>query len=344
MKFLVTGHTGFKGAWLTLLLARLGHEVSGVALDPLPNALFARANVPQLLREDFRLDIRDSQAIRDAVTTSGPDAVIHLAAQSLVRESYRRPRETMEVNAMGTLNVLEAAAACPTVGALLIVTTDKVYRNDDRGHAFRESDPLGGRDPYSASKSMADILTQAWLTSFPGVSTAIARAGNVIGGGDVSSERLVPDTLKALGDGNLPEIRVPHAVRPWQHVLDCLYGYVVLTQALIENPGQFGGAAWNFGPSPDSFIEVLEVVRRLASLWGVAALDVPVVTASMPEARSLMLDSTKASNELGWKNILNLDATLSWVAEWQMRVDGGAHPFDVTVAQVERYLALVLSP
>ncbi len=250
---------------MTLLLLSRGHRVSGLALDPAERSLFKRAGLADQLVSDFRVDIRDAEATAAAVSTAAPDVVVHMAAQSLVRESYRDPRYTYETNAIGTLNVLEAVAATPSVRAHVVVTTDKVYRNVDQEAGYVETDPLGGDDPYSASKAMADLLAQSWIRSFPGCPTAIARAGNVIGGGDVSRDRLLPDLVAAYAHGQAPRLRFPRAVRPWQHVLDCLNGYLTLADALLagSGPGQ-----WNFGPGRDSFVEVGQVATLAAELWG----------------------------------------------------------------------------
>ncbi|MFZ4497882.1 MAG: CDP-glucose 4,6-dehydratase, partial [Candidatus Nanopelagicales bacterium] len=228
MHYLVTGHTGFKGAWMTMWLTSQGHQVSGLALDPEPGALFETAKLHPLLAHDIRADIRDSANVMDALRVTAPDVVIHLAAQPLVRESYLNPRWTFETNVMGTMNVLEAVQQTPSVKTQLIITTDKVYRNVNQVAGYVEPDPLGGDDPYSASKAMADLLTHSWVTSFGGPPTAVARAGNVIGGGDVCKDRLIPDVIAALASGKAPVLRYPNAVRPWQHVLDCINGYLML--------------------------------------------------------------------------------------------------------------------
>jgi CDP-glucose 4,6-dehydratase len=222
MHYLLTGHTGFKGTWLSLLLSSAGHEVSGISLNPVEGSLFSRVRPRDLLNADVRLDIRDAAAVHEQIARIAPDVVIHLAAQPLVRESYRDPRGTFDTNVWGTINVLEATRRTESVQATLIVTTDKVYRNDGRSTGYVESDPLGGHDPYSASKAMADLATQSWRASYPGTPIAIARAGNVIGGGDVSPDRLMPDLIAAFATGTPARIRNPRAIRPWQHVLDCL--------------------------------------------------------------------------------------------------------------------------
>ena len=338
MHYFVTGHTGFKGAWLTLLLTSRGHEVSGLALDPVHGGLFERVGVAGGLAHDFRVDIRDAAATSAAIAAAAPDVVVHMAAQALVRESYRNPRDTYEINALGTLSVLEAVAATPSVRALVVVTTDKVYRDDDQEAGYRESDPLGGHDPYSASKAMADLLVQSWVHSFPGVPTAIARAGNVVGGGDVSRDRLLPDLIAAYSRGESPQLRFPQAVRPWQHVLDCLNGYLTLVDALLAGGGQ---GTWNFGPGRDSFLEVGAVASLVAELWGSGAhwqLD----RGDHPyEANLLALDTARAQEELGWCNQLGSHNGVIWTVDWERRVHDGADPRDVTHEQIVRFTALL---
>lgn len=340
MHYLVTGHTGFKGSWLTLLLVSRGHQVSGLALDPLDGALFNRAAIADQLVNDFRVDVRDADGTAAAVSAAAPDVVVHMAAQPLVRESYRRPRDTYEINAIGTLNVLEAVAATASVRAHVVVTSDKVYRNINQEAGYVETDPLGGHDPYSASKAMADLLAQSWIRSFPGVPTAIARAGNVIGGGDVSRDRLLPDLTAAFALGQTPRLRFPSAVRPWQHVLDCLNGYLTLADALLAGSGQ---GEWNFGPGRDSFVEVGEVATLAAELWGGGShweLD----RGEHPhEANLLALDPAKAERELGWRNRLGFHDALSWTVSWARRVHDGADPLTVTREQIDAF-AHVLDP
>lgn len=324
MHVLITGHTGFKGAWLTLLLIERGHSVSGLALDPVPDGVFVRAEVAPELAHDVRTDIRDAQAVRSVVAEINPDAVIHMAAQPLVRVSLEEPRTTFETNVMGTLNVLEACAATSSVAAQIVVTTDKVYRNVNQTAGYKESDPLGGDDPYSASKAMTELLVHAWRSSFPGCPTATARAGNVIGGGDVSRDRLVPDLIAAMAAHRPAVIRYPDAVRPWQHVLDAVNGYTVLLDALMSGSVQDG--SWNFGPEADSFLTVGEVADRVAVLWGGGA-DWQRDTAQHPhEAQQLTLDASLARRLLGWRARLELNEALAWTVDWERseRLGGGA--------------------
>ena len=313
MHYLITGHTGFKGAWLTLLLTERGHEVSGIALDPEHGALYETARLTEIVRNDVRQDIRDASAVRDAIGSIRPDLVIHMAAQPLVRASYDDPRWTMETNVMGTLNVLEAVQSTSSVQAQLVITTDKVYRNVNQVAGYVEQDALGGHDPYSASKAMADLLTQSWVASFDGPPTAVARAGNVIGGGDVAKDRLLPDLLRGFAEGRVVDIRYPQSVRPWQHVLDCLQGYVMLTDALLAGRGR---GEWNFGPGPESFVTVGAVADLAAELWGDGASWRSQEGDHPHEAELLALDATKARAELGWRERLTFHQAIEWTVEF----------------------------
>lgn len=344
MHYFLTGHTGFKGAWLTLLLSELGHEVSGFALDPIQGSLFAEADIGQLVVRDIRGDIRDLDQLKAALHTCRPDVLVHLAAQPLVRDSYRHPRVTMETNVIGTMNVLDAAARCEELQAQIIVTTDKVYRNVHQRQGYRESDALGGHDPYSASKAMADILTQSWMTSFAGAPTAIARAGNVVGGGDNGAERLVPDVMRALAAKQAPELRNPDSIRPWQHVLDCLSGYLALVPLLLgkaDAENRFAGA-WNFGPDPQSMASVSDVTAQLIKAWGSTQQWKAAVgneDDTFAESEILVLDSDLAHQELGWDNRLDLAETVDWTADWYKAVAEGASALEASQAQVREFVA-----
>lgn len=342
MRYLLTGHTGFKGSWLALWLAQCGHEVHGVALDPEPGSLFESAGVRGVITADHRGDIRNPEFVSSVVAESDPEVLIHLAAQPLVRDSYRRPRWTIETNVIGTLNVLEAAGAAPSLRAQLIVTTDKVYRNVNQIAGYVEGDPLGGDDPYSASKAMADILTQSWVHSFHEPTTVIARAGNVIGGGDMSQDRLFPDIVRALASGGVPELRYPNAVRPWQHVLDCLNGYLTLIDRILGSETQVdSGSAWNFGPDVESFVTVGEVTRFALERWGVNNPWVDAPEAAYREASLLALDAQKAQTHLGWQNLLALEDAINWTVDWYRKVDQGDPPKEVCLQQLEAFWYLV---
>ncbi len=339
MHYLVTGHTGFKGAWLTLLLERLGHTVSGLALDPAPDALYTRARLADVLEHDLRVDVRDGAATAAAIALVAPDVVVHLAAQPLVRESYRDPRTTWETNVNGTFNVLEGIATTPGIRAALVITTDKVYRNVDQLWGYRETDPLGGVDPYSASKAAADLLTQSWIASSGcTVPTAIARAGNVVGGGDVCNDRLMVDLVAAFSAGQPVRLRYPHAVRPWQHVLDCLNGYLTLVDALLD--GRHAGEAFNFGPGTRSFVEVGVLAEEVACLWGPDSVVELDDAPALHEAGLLALDARKAELRLGWRDRLGLHDTLAWTVAWAQRTLGGEDARAVTQAQIDDFRRL----
>lgn len=333
MRFLVTGHTGFKGAWLSLLLLERGHEVVGLSLDPLPGSLFDRTGIDKLIARDLRVDIRNQSETVSAIKQLEPEVIIHLAAQPLVLESYRNPRFTFETNVNGTLNVLDGISETSSVKASVIITTDKVYRNTSRIEGYREDEPLGGDDPYSSSKAMADILTQSWIKSFPGSPIAIARAGNVIGGGDVSPNRLIPDVLAASQADEAVVLRFPNAVRPWQHVLDCLNGYLCLTDNLLDGKGL---GAWNFGPGPESFVTVGNVVYQTQDYLGVTNSWVHSPS-DLHEASLLALDSTKAQKQLEWANILKYPESIKWTTDWYKAVAGGESALSVTSAQIQAF-------
>jgi CDP-glucose 4,6-dehydratase len=322
MRYLVTGHTGFKGAWLSLWLAGRGHEVHGIALDPQAASLFTLADVAGIVASDVRLDIRDARGLAQTVSDIQPEVVIHLAAQPLVRESYREPQYTVETNAIGTMHLLDATRAIDCVEAQVIVTTDKVYRNVNRREGYLEDEPLGGADPYSASKAMADILVQSWCASFDMPRTVIARAGNVIGGGDDSADRLLPDLIRSYQVGVPPRLRYPNAVRPWQHVLDCLHGYLRLVDATLTGSVP-QGSAWNFGPDDSSFVTVGEVSALVGELWGSSVTPAHDPDPGFHEAGLLALDSSKARSTLGWHDVLAYRDAVAWTVGWYRGVGEG---------------------
>ena len=335
MHYLITGHTGFKGAWLAMWLAGEGHQVSGLSLDPIPGALFEQASVSDLMAHDLRGDIRDLSVVQNALQTTKPDVVFHLAAQPLVRESYQDPRGTIETNVIGTMNLLSAVAETPSVKAHIVITTDKVYKNIDQIWGYKEIDPLGGDDPYSASKAMADILTQSWIKSFGGPPTAIARAGNVIGGGDVCKDRLLPDLISAYSIGSTPELRFPGAVRPWQHVLDCLNGYRTLSNELLNGKGQ---GEWNFGPDTDSFVPVGQVASLVAEMYGISDQGWTVTSEPQPhEANLLSLDARKAELELNWHNKLGFQEAVRWTVDWNIGNSNSKSSRDICINQISDF-------
>jgi len=337
MRYLITGHTGFKGSWLALWLNSLGHEVTGISLDPIPNSLFDRANVSECLQNDFRIDIRKSDEVKSALLQVKPDVVFHMAAQPLVRESYADPRYTFETNVMGTLSLLEAVSSTKSVKAHVVVTTDKVYRNINQVAGYVESDPLGGHDPYSSSKAMADLLTQSWISSFPGTPTTIVRAGNVIGGGDVSKDRLMPDLISAYMNNEVPTLRYPNSVRPWQHVLDCLNGYLMVSESLFsgnEHP------MMNIGPDKESFVTVAKVAELVATQLSVEPTWNLSETNEPHEAGLLSLDASLAKEKLGWHNKLKFVDAITWTTEWYQKVEGNESARKVTNQQIENFINL----
>jgi CDP-glucose 4,6-dehydratase len=329
-RVLLTGHTGFKGSWLALWLHQLGAEVSGYALPPatVPD-LYTLAGVGQTLTSHIG-DLRDAAPLGAALAAARPDIVLHLAAQALVSEGYADPAGTYATNVTGTLNLLEAARRQPGIAAIVVVTTDKCYENRETGHAYSEADPLGGYDPYSSSKACAEILTASWRRSFfdqPGQAViATARAGNVIAGGDWADNRLVPDLLAAFAGGETATLRHPAAVRPWQHVLEPLCGYLLLAEKLVADPELAG--PWNFGPEPEDCVSVGTVAEKLATLWPTPAHWESQPSTLPHEAGLLRLDASRAKQKLGWQPRWRLDAalthTVAWHLAWLDRADMGA--------------------
>jgi len=336
----VTGHTGFKGSWLSLWLSMLGAEVHGLALDPEtdPNAHDA-LRVPYAF--DTRQDLRDMAGTERAVAAVAPELVFHLAAQPLVRRAYRDPIESLATNVMGTAHLLQALRGCASLKAILVVTSDKAYDNDayDAARAelvFREDDRLGGRDPYSASKGAQELVARSFADSYfraAGIRLATARAGNVIGGGDWAEDRLMTDAVAALVAGRPIGIRNPAMTRPWQHVLEPVAGYLMLLQAMVE--GRFSGPALNFGP--DSSHEVAEVATRLCRIWGGDARWEAIGDAGPKEARTLALSSDRAKDALGWRPRLSLEQALTLVADWFKAFQGGEDMRAVSAAQILQY-------
>ncbi len=319
-RVLITGHTGFKGGWLSLWLQHLGADVVGYALAPpsTPN-LFAVAGVADGIKSIIG-DIRNLDGLRSIVCEHRSEVVFHLAAQSLVRASYADPVETYGTNVMGTVHVLEAARASSSVKVLVNVTSDKCYDNIERVKAYCESDPVGGRDPYSSSKGCAELVTAAYRDSFfsgsaDGLALASARAGNVIGGGDWAADRLVPDFVRAVGRRQPLRVRNPNAIRPWQHVLDPLSGYLLLAERLWQD-GPRHMQAWNFGPDVVDAKPVNWIVERLIALWGEGARWEIDATLHPHEAQSLMLDSSKARARLGWRPRWTIDEAMASVVVW----------------------------
>ncbi len=342
-KVLITGHTGFKGAWLSLWLQSMGAEVFGLSLPPPTNpSLFERAEVESGMQSRIR-DIRDIEAVLEVVREAEPEIVFHLAAQSLVRLSYDDPVTTFGTNVMGTVNLLEAVRRAVAVdktriGAVLVITSDKCYENQEWQWGYREVDPLGGRDPYSNSKGCAEMVVDSFRRSFfsgpdEGVALASARAGNVVGGGDWAVDRLVPDAVSAFSCGNELRIRRPNAVRPWQHVLEPLGGYLMLAQQLVVG-GQEYAEAWNFGPDSGSEQSVGHVIDMLAKLWGEDSKWATDSGEHPHEAGLLKLDSSKARNILGWRPRLDLRQTLALTTDWYQADLNGESMREFSLAQI----------
>jgi len=337
LHYLVTGHTGFKGAWLAMILKNRNHKVSGISLDPIRNSLFDSARIWDMFEYDKRINIGNSALLEDAFRTVNPDVVIHMAAQPLVRESYRNPVTTYDTNIFGTLNVLKATSKTSSIKAQLIITTDKVYRNVNKLEGYVESEILEGQDPYSSSKAIADLLTQEWVRSVKSCPTAIARAGNVIGGGDVSSERLIPDLINSYSNNLVPALRFPNAVRPWQHVLDCLNGYLMLVDNLLDGDGE---GAWNFGPAEHEIRTVGEVSNLVGEIWGVKKAWVKDSGYHPHEAGLLNLNSGKARSKLGWKDKLGFAESIRWTTDWYKNVNSGISSLEATMGNIEKFESL----
>lgn len=332
MRVLLTGHTGFKGSWLTLMLHKLGHEVHGISLDPIPDGIFELSKLSEICASDIRSDIRNKNSLDDTFARIQPEIVFHLAAQPLVLTSYNQIYETYSTNVSGTLNVLDSATRSKSLKGIIVITTDKVYLNEETSRAFVESDILGGKDPYSSSKALADQLTQNWGRHNPQIPLGIARAGNVIGGGDASANRLIPDMVMALAKGLAPTIRNPASVRPWQHVMDCLNGYLALMRFVLNgNSGIF-----NFGPNGNDFHTVEEVVTYFLhsynlNKWVRGELN------QGKEAGFLTLNSSKAMRELNWNNRLSFTQGLDLTINWHKAAGTGENMQRFTLDQIESF-------
>jgi len=341
----VTGHTGFKGSWLCMWLHLAGAEVTGYALDPPTDpSLFQLCKVGELVNS-LAGDVRDGQKLAAAMSAASPDIVIHMAAQPLVRDSYKIPVETYATNVMGTVNLLEAVRNCSTVKAVVNVTTDKCYENREWAWGYRENEPMGGYDPYSSSKGCAELVTAAYRSSFfnparyasHGVAIATARAGNVIGGGDWAAERLIPDCICALLKGHNIMIRNPNAIRPWQHVLEPLSGYLLLAQNLYQHGAPYG-AGWNFGPGDDDARPVEWIVQKMCSAWGSGAAYELDGGVHPHEAHYLKLDCSKARVELGWQPKWNLQTAIDRIIDWTLAYRDNRPMRDVCLAQIQDYI------
>lgn len=343
-KVFITGHTGFKGSWLSLWLHSLGAQITGYALRPPTNpSLFELCKLDSIIKSVIA-DIRDRETLGRSMSEASPEIVIHMAAQPLVRESYKVPSETFETNVMGTVNLFEAARNCLTIKAIINVTTDKCYENKEWVWGYRENEPLGGYDPYSSSKACSEFVTSAYRNSFfhsgnysaHGVSVASARAGNVIGGGDWANDRLVPDCIRAVLKGKKIQIRNPHAVRPWQHVIEPLSGYLMLAKRLYESGPDFSGA-WNFGPDDRETKPVEWLVKRICSEWGENASYAIDETDQLHEAHYLKLDCSKAKVKLGWHPRWDLSKAVDSAIEWTKAYQEGKDLIEICLKQIEDY-------
>ena len=342
-KVFITGHSGFKGSWLCLWLHLLGAEVTGYALSPPTNpSLFQQCKIDKLVTSIIS-DVRDGEMLNKAMLTAAPEIVIHMAAQPLVRESYKNPVETYAINVMGTVNLLEAVRKCTTVRCVINVTTDKCYENKEWYWGYRENDSLGGYDPYSNSKACSELVTSSYRNSFfnpqdhsHGVAVASARAGNVIGGGDWATDRLVPDCIRALLKEEKIVIRCPGAIRPWQHVLEPLGGYLTLAQKLYENGSQYADG-WNFGPDDNDAKPVHWIVQELCDKWGENASYKIEQGENLHEANYLKLDCSKAKNELGWYSKWHLNQAIDKVIEWTKAYKEKEDVREVCLQQIREY-------
>lgn len=341
----ITGHTGFKGGWLSLWLHHMGAELHGYSLPaPTEPSLFEAANVSSAIESTVG-DIRDLDAMKQALLAVQPEVVIHMAAQPLVRLSYSDPVSTYASNVMGSVHLLEAVRACPSVRAVVMVTSDKCYENREWEWGYRENEPMGGYDPYSNSKGCSELVVSAFRSSYfnpndfdrHGVAVASVRAGNVIGGGDWAADRLVPDFIRAMAAGEELCIRSPNAIRPWQHVLEPLSGYIALAEKLLEEGARFA-SGWNFGPVDQDAQPVSWLVDRLVQRWGDGASWRLDKEPQLHEANYLKLDISKARARLGWAPRWSLDETLSHIVDWYRAFYRGENMHDLTIRQIDAYM------
>lgn len=338
-KVLITGHTGFKGSWMSLWLQKSGAKVMGFSLPPSTKpSLFELARVEKKIQSRIG-DIRDIDAFKKAYSEFQPDIVFHMAAQALVRPSYNDPVTTYATNVLGTVHVLDVARQIPSAQAIVNVTSDKCYENREREQGYREEEPMGGHDPYSSSKGCAELVTSAYRRSF-GMKLASARAGNVIGGGDWSEDRLIPDCIRSLAEGKPIAIRNPNSIRPWQHVLEPLSGYLLLAEKIVSSPEKYA-RGWNFGPAESDSRPVSWIADRMVAEWGASAKWQRVSDSSAPhEAHYLRLDCSAARTELGWRPRLELEQAIRWVIDWHRRQAKGEAADSLCFSQMDEYQSL----
>lgn len=343
-RVLVTGHTGFKGSWLSIWLHELGAEVVGVGLDPYSEKdNFVLSGIGTKIKADIRADIRDADRMKEIFSEYKPEIVFHLAAQPLVRLSYDIPVETYQTNVMGTINILEAIRATESVKVGVMITTDKCYENKEQIWGYRENEPMGGYDPYSSSKGAAEIAIASWRRSFfnpeqyekHGKSIASVRAGNVIGGGDWALDRIIPDCIRALEAGEPIDIRSPKAIRPWQHVLEPLSGYMLLAEKMWNSPTEYC-EGWNFGPRAESISTVWEVASKVIENYAKGSLRDLSDPNAVHEAKLLMLDISKAKFRLGWEPRMNIDQTVAMTVDWYKNYKT-EDPYNLALRQIQEY-------
>ncbi len=344
-RVLITGHTGFKGGWLTIWLNGMGCNVTGLSLAPVTQpTLFELANISGLC-ENYFCDIRDAHKLKFVFEQARPEIVFHLAAQALVRESYKDPLETFSTNAMGTANVLEAMRHCTSVKAAVMVTTDKVYRNLERLEPYKENDGLGGHDPYSASKAACELIIDSYRKSYmtsQGINVASARAGNVIGGGDWANDRLIPDAIRDWSGKRSLNVRNPNSIRPWQHVLEPLQAYIILAQQLVANPEL--ACAYNFGPEFAESASVRQVIELAQRTWGEhSAIYWDQSESGMHEAGILRLDTFKAQNEIGIRQVWNINQAVERTVEWYKKQNQGSDALYLCDCDIKSFESLALN-
>lgn len=340
-RVLLTGHTGFKGGWAAIWLNQMGAGVTGLGLLPdTAPALFEQAGIADHTASRI-VDLRDAERVRSTVRQARPQVVIHMAAQPIVRRAIDDPLETIATNVLGTAHLLDALRETDELETVLVITSDKVYANDDRGEAFRETAPLGGKDPYSASKASAELVTRSFAQTYfddRGVVVASARGGNVVGGGDYAADRIVPDIVRAAERNERPVLRMPEATRPWQHVLDCVCGYLVYCEALRENASL--PRSLNFGPVPGHDVTVGHLTRTMLEAMGRSPAYEHIPVPGSKEMKALAVDSTLARNLIGWTDLLAGDALVAWTADWYKRIADGQPAYLSTMQQIEAYTNL----